>query len=198
MIQSSSTKSLPDNTHYHWHICTVADCEEIKDKAECTPVYEHDTEGHDGQHRQICSTCSAEITAWTDHVWGEEIKHDDNNGLDYVECVCGAKLYDELVEVVIGEVSYTVGENAPAGRMQIVKEEETGKYKVSYSKAETEDLDDITLRCRVYIDGVWNGEYLEDIEGIYEITPEQGKTYKVVLEVANATGKSIFEKIIGL
>ena len=116
-----------------------------------------------------------------------------------MECICGARLYDELVEVIIGEVSYTVGENAPAGTMQIVKEEETGKYKVSYSKAETEDMEEITLRCRVYIDGIWSGEYLEDNEqGIYEITPDEGSTYKVVLEAANATGMSIFEKIIGL
>ena len=54
------------------------------------------------------------------------------------------------------------------------------------------------MRCRVYVDGVWNGEYLEDNEGTYEITPDEGSTYKVVLEVANTTGMSIFEKIIGL
>ena len=193
MIQSSSTKSSPDNAHYHWHVCTVEGYEEIKDKAECTPVYEHDAEGHEGQHRQICSTCSAVITDWADHVWGEEIKHDETNGLDYVECVCGAKLYDELVEVIIGEVSYTVGENAPAGNM-LVTGPENGKYTIRYS----EEDDDLTMRCRVYVDGVWNGQYLEDTEGIYEITPDEGSTYKVVLEVANATGMSIFEKIIGL
>ncbi len=114
-----------------------------------------------------------------------------------MECVCGARLYDELVEVIIGEVTATVGENAPAGTMQIIDDE--GVYKVSYIKTDEEDLDDITIRCRVYIDGVWNGEYLEDNQqGIYEITPGEGSTYKVVLEVANTTGISIFEKIIGL
>ena len=194
MIQSSSTKSSPDNAHYHWHVCTVEGCEEIKDKAECTPVYEHDAEGHEGQHRQVCEICSAVITDWTDHVWGEEIKHDDTNGLDYVECICGARFYDELVEVIIGEVSYTVGENAPSGNM-LVTGPENGKYTIRYS----EDDDDLTMRCRVYVNGEWDGTYLVDNEqGIYEITPDEGSTYKVVLEVANATGMSIFEKIIGL
>ena len=81
--------------------------------------------------------------------------------------------------------------------MQIVKEEDT--YKVSYSKANEEEMEDLTLRCRVYINGEWDGTYLVDNQqGIYEITPDEGSTYKVVLEVANATGMSIFEKIIGL
>ena len=194
MIQSSSTKSSPDNAHYHWHICTVEGCEEIKDKAECTPVYEYDAEGHEGQHRQVCETCSAVITDWTDHVWGEEIKHDETNGLDYVECICGARFYDELVEVIIGEVTATIGENAPSGNM-LVTGPENGKYTIRYS----EDDDDLTMRCRVYINGEWDGTYLVDNQdGIYEITPDEGSTYKVVLEVANATGMSIFEKIIGL
>ena len=74
---------------------------------------------------------------------------------------------------------------------------ENGKYTVSYEEADDE-ADDLTIRCRVYVDGVWNGQYLEDTDGIYEITPDEGSTYKVVLEVANATGMSIFEKIIGL
>ena len=81
--------------------------------------------------------------------------------------------------------------------MQIVKEENT--YKVSYSKANGEEMEDLTLRCRVYVNGEWDGNYLVDNQdGIYEITPDEGSTYKVVLEVANATGMSIFEKIIGL
>ena len=73
---------------------------------------------------------------------------------------------------------------------------ENGKYTIRY----TETDDDLTMRCRVYVDGVWDGQYLEDEnqDGIYEITPDEGSTYKVVLEVANATGMSIFEKIIGL
>ena len=81
--------------------------------------------------------------------------------------------------------------------MQIINEE--GVYKVSYSKANEEEMEDLTLRCRVYINGEWDGTYLVDNQdGIYEITPDEGSTYKVVLEVANATGMSIFEKIIGL
>ncbi len=191
------THDVIDNGHYHWHVCTVEDCEETTEPEACTVVYEHDTEGHEGKHRQICDVCKAEITEWTDHVWGGEIKHDDEKDLDYVECICGARLYDELYEVTIGEVSYTVGENAPAGTMQIVDDE--GVYIVSYAKADEDDLDNITIRCHVYIDGVWNGKYLEDNQqGIYEITPGEGSTYKVVLEAANATGISIFEKIIGL
>ena len=164
-------------------------------KALCTPIYQHDVEGH----WQICEVCEAVLTDKEEHDWSGDIEFDEEKQMDYIECICGERLYDELVEVIIGEVSYTVGENAPAGRMLIVKEEEPGKYKVSYSKAETENLDDITLRCRVYINGEWDGTYLVDNQdGIYEITPDEGSTYKVVLEVANATGMSIFEKIIGL
>ena len=189
MIQSSSTKSSPDNAHYHWHVCTVEDCEEIKDKAECTPVYEHDAEGH----WQICEVCEAVLTDKEEHDWSGDIEFDEEKQLQYIECVCGERLYDELVEVIIGEVTATIGENAPTGNM-LVTGPENGKYTIRYS----EDDDDLTMRCRVYVDGVWNGEYLEDTEGIYEITPDEGSTYKVVLEVANATGMSIFEKIIGL
>ena len=194
MIQSSSTKSSPDNAHYHWHVCTVCGAVDEETKALCTPIYEHDAEGHEGQHHQICEICKAEITEWTDHVWGEEIKHDDTNGLDYVDCVCGARFYDELVEVIIGEVSYTIGENAPNGTM-LVSGPADGKYTVTYTDG---DIEADTIRCRLFVNGVWDGEFLEDRDGSYEITPGEGNTYKVVLEAANATGISTFEKIIGL
>ncbi|MBR4120328.1 MAG: hypothetical protein IKT95_01085 [Spirochaetales bacterium] len=185
------TSGTIDNAHYHWHVCTVCGAVDEETKALCTPIYQHDAEGH----WQICEVCEAVLTDKEEHDWSGDIEFDEEKQLQYIECVCGARFYDELVEVIIGEVTATIGENAPSGNM-LVTGPENGKYTIRY----TETDDDLTMRCRVYVDGVWDGQYLEDEnqDGIYEITPDEGSTYKVVLEVANATGMSIFEKIIGL
>ena len=188
------THDVIDNGHYHWHVCTVDGCEETTDPEACTVVYEHDTEGHEGKHHQICSVCKAEITEWTDHVWSEEIKHDDEKDLDYVECTCGARLYDELYEVTIGEITSTIGTDFPAGTM-LVQEGENA-FTVSYVPAAEEEPE---LSCRLYIDGVWSGENLEQQQdGTFTFQIQAEKTYRVMLIAENETGMTIYEKVIGV
>ena len=195
MIQSSSTKSSPDNAHYHWHICTVCGAVDEETKALCTPIYQHDAEGH----WQICEVCEAELTDKVAHVWDTadpeelEILFDAELGLHYVECECGRRLYEELGEVSVGEITATLGTDSPAGTMLIQKVENT--VTVRYVPAADEAPE---LSCRLYIDGVWSGESLQQHQdGTFVFQIEAEKEYRVMLVAENETGVTIYEKVIG-
>ena len=111
-----------------------------------------------------------------------------------MECICGAKLYDELYEVVVGEIISTIGTDSPAGTMLVETEEST--VTVSYVPAGDEEPE---LCCRLYIDGVWSGENLvQQQDGTFTFQIQAEKIYRVMLVAENETGMTVYEKIIGL
>ncbi len=111
-----------------------------------------------------------------------------------MECICGARLYDELYEVTIGEITSTIGTDFPAGTMLVAEGENA--FTVSYVPAAEEEPE---LSCRLYIDGVWSGENLEQQQdGTFTFPVQAEKTYRVMLIAENDTGMTIYEKVIGV
>ena len=71
-------------------------------------------------------------------------------------------------------------------------------YVIAYSAADGEDTENLTVRCKLYIDGVLDGYLEQQSDGTFSLTPEVGKTYRVVLEAVNDTGMTVYEMVVGV